>query len=155
MTPSSEPPRPLQEEESHRWAAQLRPFRTLNGLLLGLTALSLLVGLLLMFGTTPQQQSSWPVAALMTVTYVATLLGFFMLLMRGIASQRPWWARILSTIGVVGLFLAIGYLTLLEPLVPPSIHRLEPALTSLWIVAFVCLVVGDVVSSRVRRRASR
>jgi hypothetical protein len=111
--------------------------------------------LLLIYGTTPEQQQTWPVATLISVTFVAEVLGFFVLFMQGIALERHWRARILSTIGVVVAFLFIGYFTLLEPRLPLSIHRLDPALNGLLTVALLCLVLGDVVASRARRRASR
>jgi len=130
----------------------VRPYRTLYRLLFGLTALSLFISVLLIFGTTPQQQHTWPVAAVMNVTYVEALLGFFALVLWGISTRLPWWSRIMLTIGSVCGFLYIGYFTLLQPFVPPSMHWLEPALNSLWIVALVCLLLG---SSRARRRASR
>jgi presenilin-like A22 family membrane protease len=123
--------------------------------LLGLTGLSLLISLLLIFCTTPQQQNSWPVAVLMNVTYVAAMIGFFALLLWDIFTQRPWWMRILPTVGITSGFLYIAYFTLLKSLLSPSIQRLEPALNLLWIVAIVCLVLSDVVKSKARRRTLR
>src|SRR5690348_12835373 len=105
MNASSEPPQLAQDGQRHRWTARLRALRTRKELLVGLIVLSLLLCGLLLFGTTPQQQRSWPVADLILVTAAVYLVGALVVLVRGVATQRPWWTRILSTIGVVGLWL--------------------------------------------------
>jgi hypothetical protein len=117
--------------------------------------LSLLICGLLIIGTTDQQKRFWLVVDLILVTWAIPLVGALLLLVVGVADQRPWWTRILSTIGVVGLWLILAYLTLLWQLVPADMRLPQPALVGLSIVSFVCLLVGSTVSNWARLLASR
>lgn len=141
--------------EPSRWEALLRQFRTLDGLLLGLSYLSLLIGGTLFMFATPIHRASWLVVALIYVTYVAGMVGLLAVALRLSRAFQPWWTHIFSRITILCCFLYVMYFPVMKVIGPQGIQRLEPVFNALMIVTAAGVLLSGLVSAVARRRHSR
>ena len=138
--------------ELSRREALLLQFRTVNGLLLGLSYLSLLISGTLFIFATPLHRASHFVVVLICVTYVAGMTGLLAAGLRLSRTFQPRWTRVFPTLTLLCVFLYVMYFPLMEAIGPRGIQQLEPVFSVLMIVTGVCALLSGLFSAIARHR---